>query len=93
MRALRILLALAVSASAAVGALRLTLPADKPADVRRQLAFLRHELDRSAAAKAQASFPEGYFFLYALYGLTEVQLVSASRPPNAPTRCARRAGR
>ena len=80
MRALRILLALAVSASAAVGALRLTLPADKPADVRRQLAFLRHELDRGAPAKAQASFPEGYFFLYALYGLTEVQL-GLGEPP------------
>ena len=73
-RLLAILLAVAVSAGAAVGALRLTVPAENPADVRRQLTFLRHALDRGAADEAQATFPEGYFFLYALYGLTEVQL-------------------
>ena len=69
-----LVLAALVSLVAAVGALRLTLPADDPAGVRRQLRFLRLELDRGAGADAQAMFPEGYFFLHVLYGLTEVQL-------------------
>jgi hypothetical protein len=79
-RVLGLLLAVAVSAGAALGALRLTVPADKPGDVRRQLTFLRHELDRGAGDDAQANFPEGYFFLYALYGLTEIQL-GLGEPP------------
>jgi len=79
-RVLGIVLVVAISAAAAVGALRLTVPADNPADVRRQLAFLRHALDQGAGSDAQANFPEGYYFLYALYGLTEVQL-GLGKPP------------
>jgi hypothetical protein len=79
-RLLGILLAVGISAVAAVGALRVTLPADTESGVRRQLATLRAELDGGAAATAQAGFPEGYFFMFALYGLTEVQ-VGLDEPP------------
>lgn len=79
-RLLGLSLAIGISTGTALGALRLTVPADNPADVRRQLTFLRHELDRGAGDDAQVDFPEGYFFLYALYGLTEVQL-GLGEPP------------
>lgn len=69
-----LVLAAAVTAAAALGAARLTLPADSSSSVRRQLAFLRAELEAGAAGEAQRQFPEGYFFLYALYGLTAVDL-------------------
>jgi hypothetical protein len=79
-RLVGILVCVAVSAVAALGALRLTLPADDPSSVRRQLTFLRQQLDQGAGSAAQASFPEGYFFLHVLYGLTEVQL-GLGEPP------------
>ena len=63
-----------------ITAVRLVAPADNPASVRRQLAFLRSELESGAARDAQAMFPEGYFFSYALYGLTQVDL-GLGEPP------------
>ncbi|MBU2662699.1 hypothetical protein KOI35_04190 [Actinoplanes bogorensis] len=72
LRVLRLVLAIAISAAAALGVVRLVTPADGDSGVRRQLAFLRHELESGAAEDAQRLFPEGYFFLYALYGLTAV---------------------
>jgi hypothetical protein len=79
-RILRMILAVLISAVAVVGALRVTLPADTQSGVRRQLATLRQELDGGAAGTAQAGFPEGYFLMYVLYGLTEVQ-VGLGEPP------------
>jgi hypothetical protein len=73
-RLLRIILSVAVGVVALAATVRLVAPADNPSGVRRQLAFLRQELEHGAAERAQQSFPEGYFFLYALYGLTEVDL-------------------
>jgi hypothetical protein len=46
----------------------------EPDGVRRQLAFLRAALDKGAGERAQDQFPEGYYFLSALYGLTWVEL-------------------
>ncbi|GAB2619267.1 hypothetical protein Aab01nite_33260 [Paractinoplanes abujensis] len=66
----RLVLAVAITAAAALGVARLTTPAD--GGITRQLAFLRSELESGAAEDAQQQFPEGYFFLYALYGLTAV---------------------
>jgi hypothetical protein len=71
--------AVAVSLCALVGALRVVVPATagtegEPTGVRRQLAFLRAALDDGAAEDAQRLFPEGYFFLHVLYGLTWVEL-------------------
>jgi hypothetical protein len=77
-KVLRLLLAMLISASALIGTVRLVGPADTPSSVRRQLVHLRQELDGGAATRAQRSFPEGYFFLYALYGLTYVDLGRAS---------------
>jgi len=73
-RVVRLVLATAVSVVALIAAVRLIAPADSPSGVRRQLAYLRDQLDHGAAERAQGQFPEGYFFLYALYGLTEVNL-------------------
>ncbi|MET7337614.1 hypothetical protein [Nonomuraea sp. NPDC005650] len=75
----RAALAVVVSACALAGVVRLTVPAvagtaGEPPGVRRQLAFLRAALDAGAGDEAQALFPEGYFFSYALYGLTWVEL-------------------
>ncbi|MDX3099357.1 hypothetical protein [Nonomuraea angiospora] len=75
----RLLLAVVVSACALAGVVRLTVPAAagtsaEPPGVRRQLAFLRAALDTGAGDEAQALFPEGYFFLHALYGLSWVEL-------------------
>ncbi len=69
---LRLLLAVAITAAAALAVVRLVAPADGDSGVRRQLAFVRHELESGAAEDAQELFPEGHFFLYALYGLTAV---------------------
>jgi hypothetical protein len=77
-RLVRLVLAVAISAVALVGAVRLTAPADTTSSVRRQLAYLRSSLEDGAATRAQNQFPEGYFFLYALYGLTEVDLADKS---------------
>ncbi len=75
----RRLLAVAVSACALVGAVRLVVPATagpagEPIGVQRQLVFLRSALDGGAGGEAQRLFPEGYFFLHALYGLSWVEL-------------------
>ncbi|MEV4223782.1 hypothetical protein [Nonomuraea sp. NPDC049725] len=48
--------------------------AGEPGGVRRQLAFLRSALDAGAGDEAQQLFPEGFFFLHALYGLAWVEL-------------------
>ncbi|MFC4590823.1 hypothetical protein [Sphaerisporangium corydalis] len=73
------LVAVSLSVFALAGAVRLCAPGTagttgEPAGVRRQLAFLRSALDGGAGDQAQALFPEGYFFLHALYGLTWVEL-------------------
>jgi hypothetical protein len=60
-KALRLLLAVMISAAALIRTVRLVAPADTPSSVRRQLVHLRHELDTGAATRAQGSFPEGYF--------------------------------
>ncbi len=75
----RRLLAVAVSGCALVGAVRLVAPAvagaaAEPAGVERQLAFLRAQLDGGAGDQAQRLFPEGYFFMHVLYGLSWVEL-------------------
>lgn len=63
---------------AVLGTVRLVAPATsadgEPPGVRQQLTFLRERLDGGADTDAQALFPEGYFFLNALYGLTWVDL-------------------
>ncbi|RZT20646.1 hypothetical protein EV649_3796 [Kribbella sp. VKM Ac-2569] len=60
---------------AGVGTARLVLPWTDPArGVVKQLAFLRAELEGGADLSAQKQFPEGYFFLNVLYGLTWVQV-------------------
>lgn len=60
---------------AGVGTARLVLPWTDPArGVVKQLAFLRAELEGGADLAAQKQFPEGYFFLNVLYGLSWVQV-------------------
>jgi hypothetical protein len=75
---LRKVLATLLTTLAVVGAVRLVAPAtspdQEPSGVRLQLAFLRERLEGGADSEAQALFPEGYFFLNALYGLTWVEL-------------------
>jgi hypothetical protein len=73
------LAAVLVSVCALVGAVRLVVPVvagttGEPAGVRRQLAFIRAALDKGAGDQAQHLFPEGYFFLHVLYGLSWVEL-------------------
>jgi hypothetical protein len=75
----RRLAAVAISLCALAGAGRLLVPATagptgEPAGVQRQLTFLRAALDAGAGDDAQQLFPEGYFFLHALYGLTWAEL-------------------
>ncbi|WP_240661498.1 MULTISPECIES: hypothetical protein [unclassified Streptomyces] len=65
--------------SALLGVVRLVMPVTagpqgEPPGVARQLTFLREELDDGAGGEAQELFPEGYFFLHALYGLSWVEL-------------------
>ncbi|WP_326690488.1 MULTISPECIES: hypothetical protein [unclassified Streptomyces] len=74
----RRLLAVLVSVCALLGTVRLAVPATtgtegEPPGVLRQLTFLREELDDGAGESAQQMFPEGYFFLHALYGLSWVE--------------------
>jgi hypothetical protein len=78
----RRLVAVAVSLCALVGAIRLVAPATAgdAAGVRRQLAFLRDAIDGGAATDAQALYPEGYFFMHVLYGLTWVELGMRGKP-------------
>ncbi|EWC58219.1 putative hydrolase [Actinokineospora spheciospongiae] len=71
--------AVLVSACALLGVVRLVVPATagatgEPPGVQRQMAFLRAELDSGAGEEAQRLFPEGYFFLHALHGLSWVEL-------------------
>ena len=73
-RTARLIAALTITLLALAGVVRLVGPAQTSSSVRRQLAFLRAALDDGAASRAQQQFPEGYFFLYALYGLTAVDL-------------------
>lgn len=73
-KVLRLVLASAIGVVALIAAVRLVAPAETPSSVRRQMAYLRSELESGAAEQAQRDFPEGYFFLYALYGLTAVDL-------------------
>ncbi|WP_405799851.1 hypothetical protein [Streptomyces sp. NBC_01506] len=75
----RIVVAVFVSGCALIGAVRLSAPATggvdgEPPGVRGQLAFIRTALDDGAGDEAQQQFPEGYFFLHALYGLSWVEL-------------------
>src|SRR5687767_5941653 len=79
LRWLSLLVSCLVSFWALVGVVRLVTPAtagptDEPAGVRRQLAFIRSELNSGAGERAQQLFPEGYFFLHVLYGLSWVEL-------------------
>ena len=57
---------------AGVGTARLVL--DPTGGVTKQLAFLRAEIEDGADRAAQKQFPEGYFFLNVLYGLSWVQV-------------------
>ncbi|GLY03858.1 hypothetical protein [Actinoplanes sp. NBRC 101535] len=65
---------------ALAGAVRLCVPANpddqnqEPSGVRRQLTFLKQELASGADTEAQEQFPEGYYFLNVLYGLSWVEL-------------------
>ncbi|WP_326635855.1 hypothetical protein OG884_22500 [Streptosporangium sp. NBC_01755] len=75
----RRLVAVVIGVCALVGAVRLVAPAtagttEEPAGVRRQLTFLRAALDGGAGDEAQRLFPEGYFFLHALYGLSWAEI-------------------
>jgi hypothetical protein len=79
LRTMRRLASLVISALALIGAIRLIMPATAPPNrappgVERQLAFVRAALDDGAAERAQQLYPEGYFFLHALYGLAWVEL-------------------
>ncbi|MGY4766936.1 hypothetical protein ACXC9Q_08460 [Kribbella sp. CWNU-51] len=73
----KLLIGVAVIATmvAGVGTARLVLPRTDPTrGVVKQLAFLRAQIEGGADHAAQKQFPEGYFFLNALYGLTWVQV-------------------
>jgi hypothetical protein len=89
-------LASVLSGFALLGIVRLIVPVtadsvDVPIDVDRQLTFLRQALDDDAADRAQQLFPEGYFFLYALYGLAWVD-VGMRDPDRARATAVREAG-
>jgi hypothetical protein len=79
-------IAVVVTVTAVVGAVRLVAPATaasgEPPGVRRQLTYLRQALDAGAGTDAQALFPEGYFFLHELYGLSWVELGLRTHAPN-----------
>ncbi|TCO30060.1 hypothetical protein EV652_10553 [Kribbella steppae] len=75
LRKLVIGLAVIATLVAGVGTARLVLPRTDPTPgVVKQLTFLRAEIEDGADHAAQQQFPEGYFFLNALYGLTWVQV-------------------
>lgn len=80
--------AVLVTLIALVAAWRLVAPQDTTG-VRRQLAFLRAQLDDGAAQEAQQLFPEGFFFLHALYGLAHVELGRTAADPAEDAREAR----
>ncbi|MEU7904488.1 hypothetical protein [Actinoplanes sp. NPDC049118] len=85
---LRRIAAVAVTLLALVAGWRLVAPADR-GGVAGQLAFLRAELDAGAAEQAQGQFPEGYLFLYALYGLAQVERGRGAADPAEQVREAR----
>ncbi|MFI5958831.1 hypothetical protein [Cryptosporangium sp. NPDC051539] len=85
-RVLRCLVFGLISLLALGASVRLLAPADTTSSVRRQLTFLRAELESGAAERAQDQFPEGYFFLYALYGLAQVDLGLAGDEPDRSRR-------
>lgn len=93
LRLARFALLAMITLVAVAAAVRLVAPAETPSSVRRQLAFIREELESGAAEQAQQSFPEGYFFLNALYGLTEVNLGSPAEAKWALDRVDGDAGR
>jgi len=80
--------AVLVTLIALVAAWRLVTPQDTTG-VRRQLTFLRAQLDDGAAQDAQQLFPEGYFFLHALYGLAHVDAGRTAADPAEDAREAR----
>ena len=71
---------------AVVGLVRFVVPApgvdDIPGSAVKQLRFLRQAIDGGADHDAQRLFPEGYFFVNALYGLAWVQ-VGQTEPEHA----------
>jgi hypothetical protein len=84
--------AVLVTLLALLAAARLVTP-QETTGVRGQLTFLRAQLDTGAAEDAQHPFPEGYFFLYALYGLAQVGQGNASEARWALSRLESPAGR
>ncbi|MEV4414699.1 hypothetical protein [Catellatospora sp. NPDC049609] len=85
LRSVVVLFVLAVTGLAGIEVSRLHAPsplertgAQVAADALPRLAFLRQALDRGSARDMQALFPEGWFFSYALYGLTWVDVGSHS---------------
>src|SRR3954469_17043497 len=76
---MRLVAAVTISVVALGGAVRLAGLDQNLSSVRRQMTFLRSSLEHGAASRAQGQFPEGYFFLYALYGLTAVDLGDAGQ--------------
>ncbi|HWS37925.1 MAG TPA: hypothetical protein VN408_34985, partial [Actinoplanes sp.] len=80
MLVLRRVLSSILTLIALAGAFRLIAPAtatdqdQEPPGVRLQLAFLKQQLESGADVDAQSLFPEGYYFLNVLYGLTWVDL-------------------
>ncbi|TCN40522.1 hypothetical protein EV644_106451 [Kribbella orskensis] len=79
----KVLVVLAVLFAVA-GTARLVLPRPDPREgAVKQLAFLRAAIDDGADHDAQQLFPEGYFFVNVLYGLTWVQ-VGLDSPARAP---------
>jgi hypothetical protein len=89
---LRRITAVLVTLVALVAAARLVTPQDTTG-VRRQLTFLRAQLDAGAAEQAQQLFPEGYFFLHALYGLAQADQGNAAEARWALARLETPAGR
>ena len=75
-----------VAVLAMVGLVRFVLPApgvdDVPGSAVQQLRFLRGAIDDGVDHDAQKLFPEGYFFVNALYGLAWVQ-VGQTEPEHA----------
>ncbi|MFE7719948.1 hypothetical protein ACFU44_13005 [Nocardia rhizosphaerihabitans] len=68
---------IAVTVACVVGMGRFLWPQpgidEQPGSTERQLAFVRDALDDGADVAAQGQFPEGHFFLNALYGISWVQ--------------------
>ncbi len=80
MPVLRKIFGVVLTLIAVAGTFRLLAPAtatekdQEPPGVRAQLAFLKDKLESGADVDAQSLFPEGYYFLNVLYGLTWVDL-------------------